>query len=176
MRNDRIRRVTKKIYKAGLPIPLNRNESCRGQTLPEFAMVAMTFFLLTFAVVDFSWMMFTQMNVQDAVREAGRYASTGNHLPSSNPTTPGATLSRVASITQIVSQSAAGANCTPSVSSVSGGVGSAGAPGDVVTITAVCNIPLISGIAGGLAGNSNLFHFTVSSTFKNEPFPAAQTN
>ena len=67
----------------------------------EFALVAMTFFLLAFALIDFSWLMFSQMNMQDAVREAGRYAATGNSVSG---------LSRVASITQVLDQAANAAN------------------------------------------------------------------
>lgn len=49
----------------------------RGQSTPEFAMVALVFFLMLFAVIDYGWIMFAQMNVQQAVDDAGRYASTG---------------------------------------------------------------------------------------------------
>jgi Flp pilus assembly protein TadG len=166
MRNYRIRRAMKRVYKAGRPMPLKGNESCRGQALPEFALVAMTFFLLAFAVIDFSWLMFNQMNMQDAVREAGRYASTGNYVPSTTP-------SRIASITQVLNQSAAGTNIENVViSSASGGVGSAGGPGDTVTITATCDVPLLTPVIGQFFGSSSQFQFTVSSTFKNEPFPS----
>ena len=57
---------------------IKRKKSCGGQTLVEIALVSMTFFLASFALIDFSWLMFNQMNMQDAVREAGRYAATGN--------------------------------------------------------------------------------------------------
>ena len=32
---------------------------------------------MLFAIVDYGWIMFAQMNVQQAVDDAGRYASTG---------------------------------------------------------------------------------------------------
>jgi Flp pilus assembly protein TadG len=174
MGNCRTRRATKRVYRAGLPFPLKGNASCKGQALPEFALVAMTFFLLAFALIDFSWLMFNQMNMQDAVREAGRYASTGNHVP--DPTTPGVTLNRIASITLVLNQAAAGTNCTPVISSAAGGVGSAGAPSDIVTIKATCDIPLLTTAIGSFLGTTNRYHFTVSSTFRNEPFSPTQTN
>jgi Flp pilus assembly protein TadG len=135
----------------------------------------MFFFFLAFAVVDFSWLMFSQMSMQDAVREAGRYASTGNHLP--NSSVPGSNLSRDASIVQILNQGANGTIINSVViKSATGGVGSAGGPGDTVTITANCSVQLMTTLIGSLFGTANQYPFRVSSTFKNEPFPASQTN
>jgi len=134
----------------------------------------MFFFLLAFAAIDFSWLLFNQMNMQDAVREAVRYASTGNHLP--NPGVPGTNLSRVASIDQVLTQAAVGTKIQSIViSSVAGGVGSAGGPGDTVTVTAICDVPLLTTALGSFF-SGNQFNFTVSATFNNEPFPSSQTN
>ncbi|HVN30171.1 MAG TPA: TadE family protein, partial [Candidatus Binataceae bacterium] len=74
----------------------------RGQAMMEFIMVAPLYFLLIFGVIDFARMFFVQINVQQAVQEAARYASTGNHM--ADPTNPGQNLSRVASITAYVQQ------------------------------------------------------------------------
>jgi Flp pilus assembly protein TadG len=133
----------------------------------------MFFFVLVFGAIDFSWLLFNQMNIQDAVREAARYASTGNHLP--DPNNPGSNLSRIASIDQIFANAAVGAVCpAPTVSSVAGGVGSAGGPGDTVTIAATCKVPLMTfALANLFPGNQ--FNFTVSASFNNEPFPSSQT-
>ncbi len=174
MRNYPTRPTTRRLGKAGLLKPLKRNESCRGQTLIEFALVAMVFFLLTFVVIDYSWLMFSRMNLQDAVREAGRYASTGNHVP--DPT--GGAYSRVASITQVFDRNAAPVvvtNCTIGVSSAAGGVGSAGGPGDTVTITATCAIPLMTPGMQWFPKNYT-FNFVASSSFVNEPFPPSETS
>ena len=174
MRNYPTGRATKRLSKAGLLKPPKRSESCRGQTLIEFALVAMIFLTLAFALIDFSYLMFNQMNMQDAVREAARYAATGNSI---------GTLSRVASIIQVLDEHASAANvqgCTVSISNSAGSVGpngslNAGGPGANVTITAACGIPLMTATTGSFfAGNT--FYFTVSSTFKNEPFSASQTN
>lgn len=167
-------RAARRVHNAGRAALLVRTQSCRGQSLIEFALVSMTFFLLAFALIDFSWLMFNQMNMQDAVREAARYAAAGAHLP--NPNSPGVTLSRTASITQILNNSAAGTNCTPVISSAAGGVGSAGGPSDLVTISANCAIPTLTNTIGAIFGANGTYNFTVSSTFKNEPFPPSQTN
>src|ERR1039457_6249472 len=99
------RRKTKRIRRAGLPNLLRGNESCLGQAIIEIALVLMTFFVLSFGIIDYSWLMFTQMNIQDAVREAGRYASTGNHV-----ITGGVTQSRILSITDVLDGAAIASN------------------------------------------------------------------
>jgi Flp pilus assembly protein TadG len=150
-----------------------RDESTRGSVLVEFALVALTFFLLSFALIDFAWLSFSYMNLQDAVREAGRYASTGNHQP--DPKKPGAMLDRVDSINQILRKSTQGPNIESVViSSTAGGVGNAGGPGDTVKVTVHGNVPLLTTTVGQFFGSDNRFHFTVSSTFKNEPFQPSQ--
>src|SRR5580698_3843174 len=65
--------------------------SRNGQSMVEFALVAPLFFLLVFGITDFSRLFFTQETLQYAVREAGRYAVTGQHATGSN----GNTMSRV---------------------------------------------------------------------------------
>ena len=65
----------------------HRLRSMNGQTIVEFAFVVLIFFLLVFAVLDFGRLFFVQMSMQNAVQEAGRFASTGNHFP--DPNNPG---------------------------------------------------------------------------------------
>src|SRR5581483_8506070 len=72
----------------------SKRRSMRGQSLVEFAMIALLFLL--FGVVDFGRLFFVQMTLQNAVRQAGRFAITGNHLQ--DPKNPGQNLSRVNSI------------------------------------------------------------------------------
>jgi len=162
--------MTKRISGTRLPRLLKRNQSSRGQALIEFSLVALTFFVLVFALIDFSWLFFNQMMMQNAVREAARYASTGDHV-----TNNGTTLSRVASIEQILQDAAAVGTDIQSIviKSALGGVGSGGGPGDTVTVQAVCDVPLLT-FALGPFFTSNQFTFTVSATLKNEPFPASE--
>jgi Flp pilus assembly protein TadG len=147
----------------------------RGQTFVEFAMVAPIFFFLIFAIFDFGRLFFVQMNVEQAVFEAGRYASTGNHLQ--DPNNPGQTLSRIASIMQVAQQGATGLGASISsiqVSSQNGGAGSAGGPGDTVTVTLTASLPLMTPIMSRLFPGG-AYSFTSSASFKNEPFPPGQT-
>ena len=39
---------------------------------------------MLFAIIDYGWIMFAQMNVQQAVDDAGRYASTGQESSAGN--------------------------------------------------------------------------------------------
>jgi Flp pilus assembly protein TadG len=146
----------------------------RGQSMIEFVLVAPLYFLLTFAVIDFGRMFFVQMSVQQAVQEAARYASTGQHLP--DPNNPGQNLTRVASITQEVEQAAVGANVTSvQISSVAGGAGSAGGPSDTVTVSVTTNLALMTPMVATFFPGG-VYTFTSSATFKNEPFSSTQTN
>ena len=178
----------KKIGKTGTSSLVKKSYSCRGQSLIEFALVAIPFFFLIFSVIDFSWALFNQMNVQDAVREAGRYAATGNHITGAN----GSTVSRVGSIVQVLDSYAIGNGVSIqqiSISSVYGGsvtynegsgsfsgTGNAGGPGDTVTITATCAAPMLTTFIGKFFSSDSRYHFTASSTFRNEPILPSQTN
>jgi Flp pilus assembly protein TadG len=144
----------------------------RGQTMVEFAIVAPLFLFLTFAVLDFGRMFFMQMNLQQAVEEAGRFASTGNHLP--DPKNPTQNLSRVSSIIAEAQQSALVPIASVQISSLAGGVGSAGGPGDTVTISFTTNLQLMTPIIARLFPNG-AYTFTSSATFKNEPFSPSNT-
>lgn len=83
---------------------LARAKSMKGQTVLEFALLAPLFFLLVIAVLDFGRLFYVQMTLQNAIRQAGRYASTGQHL--ANASQPGGYDSRLASIIAIAQQQA----------------------------------------------------------------------
>jgi Flp pilus assembly protein TadG len=139
----------------------------------EFALVSPLFFLLLLSCFEFACLLNVEMTLQNAVREAGRYAITGNHLP--DPAHQGQYLSRVASITQIAQQAALGIDVSNiQISSANGGSGSAGGPGDTVTISLTSNLPLITPLIAQFF-NNGVYHCTVSVSFRNEPFAPANT-
>ena len=147
--------------------------SMKGQSLLESALVMSLFFLLTFGMLDFGRMFYVQMTLQNAVREAGRFASTGNHLP--DPKRPGQNLSRMDSIIATATQGALGASVTGiQVTSAQGGVGDPGGPGDTVTVSITSDLKLITPLIAHFFKNGT-YTFTSSVTFKNEPFPPNQT-
>src|SRR6185369_2342961 len=118
-----------------------------GSATMEFALVATMMFTVMFGCFEFAGLMYGQITLQNAVREAGRYAMTGNHLP--DPNHPGHTLPRTASITQVAQQSAMGLDVSNiQISSVLGGSNNAGGPGDTVTISLTANLPLMTALIG----------------------------
>ena len=144
-----------------------------GQSLLEFALIAPLFFLLVCGIFDFGHLFFVEMSLQDAVRQAGRFAVTGDHLK--DPVTNN-DLSRVASIVQTAQNASAGTNITGvTVSSLYGGANNAGGPDDTVTVSVTDDLQLITPVIARFFGPNGIYTFTVSVTFKNEPFNPSQT-
>ncbi len=154
-----------------------RNSGRRGQALVEYALVVPLIFLLVFGLVDFGRLFFTELTLQHALRVAGRFAVTGNHLP--NPANPNQTLSRAGSIMQVAQQSAVGIDVSGlQISSItSGGAAGSGAggPGDSVKLSLTYNLTLLTPIIGQFFPNG-VYTFTVNTYFHNEPFPPSQQN
>ena len=140
-----------------------------GQTAVEFALIAPLLFLLVFGVMEYGRLFFTQIEVEDAVQEAGRYASTGASQTG---------MTRLASIEAVLQQDAAGINVpiqNIQISSLTNGSwvsGSAGGPGDTVAITVTMQMKLMTPLIGKYFSNG-VYTFTASTTFKNEPFPSS---
>src|ERR1017187_6789211 len=136
-----------------------------GQTLVEFAIAALVFLLLIFAVFDFSYLYFAKLTLQSAVRQGGRYAITGQAMTSKT---------RYDSILQTVKDSSLGfatnSNATISIYSALGGSQTAGGPGDTITIAVTYNYYFITPMLAVLFTNGT-YQFNVSASFKNEPFP-----
>jgi len=147
-----------------------RSES--GQSLVEFAIVAILLFQLVFGIMDFGRVLFAQLTLQHAIREAGRFAVTGNKLP--DPVDPNRTLSRVDSIKEVARRTAVGLDVSNIDISSPNGSGNAGGPGQNVTISMQQSLRLITPIVAQFFPNGQ-YSFTLRTTFKNEPFPPSQT-
>ncbi len=157
----------------GLRHFLSKSRSEDGQSLVEFAIAFVVFMFLVFAIFDFGHLFFVEMDVQNAIQEAARYGSTGNHLP--DPKNAGDSLSRVTSIINTFETDAIGVQVSNiQVSSLNGGQGSAGGPGDVMTVSATVSMPLMTPMIAQLFPNGQ-FTYTASTTVMNEPFPPSQT-
>jgi len=144
-----------------------------GQSLVEFAIAFSLFIFLVFAVFDFGHLFFVVMDVQNAIQEAARYGSTGNHLP--DPKNPGNSLSRVTSIINTLENDAIGVHFSNiQVTSLNGGSGSGGGPGDMLTVTATVIMPLMTPLVAQMFPNGQ-YTFNARITIKNEPFPPGQT-
>lgn len=157
-------------------IPSQARRARHGQSLVEFAMVVPLFFLLVFGITDFGRLFYIHETLQHALREAGRFAVTGQNL------TVGTNVySRVESIRAVAQKYAVGLIKDPSkivISSVIGGVSSnnfAGGPGEVVIVSLNAEVVLITPIVGRYFPNGK-YQFTVRTSFKNEPFDVSETN
>ena len=143
-----------------------------GQALLETALTFLIFMLLVFGILDFARLFYVQMTMQHALRVAGRYAATGNHVT----TAQGATLSRTNSIIQVAQSAAMGLPLTMiQFVSQSFGTNSAGGPCDTVRMSLGCNVQLLTPLISSRFSNG-VYRFTASMTFLNEPFPPSQTN
>ena len=150
-----------------------------GSTIVEFALVGMVFFLLIFAVIDFGFLFYAKVTLQNAVRQAARYAITGNCSNPGNCFVSGGTGNRYSTIVQTVQNfsfavppSSITVTCIsgscPSYSSGGTG-GNAGGPQDTIEITAMYTYRPWFIIGNFFSGGT--YPITVSATFKNEPFP-----
>src|SRR5664279_3268517 len=108
-----------------------------GQALVEIAISLAIFFLLVMGTVDFGYLLGTKVTLQNAVRQGGRYAITGQCITGSGGT---CSQTRYNSILQIVENTSLGVakgseivlTCTDKGGGCPNG---AGGPGDIVTIT-----------------------------------------
>ncbi len=141
-----------------------------GEAMVEFALVAPLFFVLMFGIMDFGRLFFTEETLQYAVREAGRYAVTGQHQTDKS----GNAVARVQSIINVINQASLGMNIS-NISVTSGGVTNyAGGPRQTVVVSVTDNLKLITPMIGRFFPN-NTYSFTVSTSFMNEPFDPGQT-
>ena len=129
----------------------------------EFALGALVFLLLVFGVMDFAYFFYVKLTLQNAVRQAGRYAITGQAMSGA---------SRYNSILQMVENYSSGLALPSEISicSASGGCGSAGGPSEAITITVTHVHKFISPLIANFFKNG-VYTITVSASFNSEPFP-----
>src|SRR5271166_2892168 len=153
----------------------------KGQSSVEFAGVSLLFFVLMFAVMDYSWIFFAQMNIQQAVDDGGRFASTGNHLPAKSGGNESRTQSIIDTIQNEISVPNINVASNLSICSANGGCNTsggsapAGAPGDTVTLSLTSSLPIWTPWLANLF-TGGAYNFTAITTFKNEPFDPSNTN
>jgi hypothetical protein len=58
-----------------------RIRQTRGQSLVEAAFVLPLIMVVTFAIIDFAWVLFSYLALQNGVAEAARYGITGGTMP-----------------------------------------------------------------------------------------------
>ena len=150
---------------------LRRDDS--GQSLLEVAISVSVLFLLVMGTVDFGFLLSTKLTLQNAVRQAGRYAITGQCVVAGD-----GTCNRYTSVTQKLQQSSLGllnnnntGDVTISCANFGGGCpNNAGGPGDVVTISVSYPYHFISPLVGVIF-RYQPYNIRVSAAFTNEAFP-----
>ncbi len=151
--------------------PRNREH---GAVLIETALASVVFAMLLFAIFDFGRMFYFQSRLQHAVSQSTRFATTGNTLE--DPNNPGTQMSRVDSIVIMIKQLsgiegfAADDIQINTVAPDGTLIAGAGAPGDIVTVSATWRIPIVAPFLGAMFPGG-LYQFTATTTFRNEEFP-----
>ena len=147
-----------------------------GQTMVEVAISLSLFLILVLGTIDFGYLYSTKLTLQNAVRQGGRYAITGQCITDGNGN---CTMTRYNSILQTVESYSLGlltsSNITITCTDEGGGCPSgAGGPGDIVTIKVTYPYNFLSGpIEAFFPGKT--YTITVSSAFTNEPFPPSSS-
>lgn len=155
------------------------NEDQKGQTIIEFALVAILLLVLLFAIIDLATLFYVNLTMQHAVREGARYAITGrNDLGEDR---------RSALIAKIKEQSMGlydknkHAPRDPSISVIKpsavtfsnySGTPTTGDPGkadETIVVSLTYTWPLMTPLMKPLF-QGGAYTFTVKSTMKNEPF------
>lgn len=141
-----------------------RLKDSRGTTLVEFALVVPFILMLFMGITEFGRFYFTRLTLQHAVREAARFAITGNTLPDPDTGDP---MSRVESIRHVILEKAASLDLDVEELSVDPPDG--GGPAQVVTVTARFNFDFIAPVISQMFPDGE-YVFTVATAMKNEPF------
>ncbi len=160
-----------------MKIKLNRRgsgwESSKGANLVEAAMVLPLLLSLTFAMVDFSALLYVYLALENGVSQATRYAVTGQAMD--DPGNPGQKFSREQSIKIAMRQA------TPTLTiddaafqfyNVTQGTSGTGTSNEIIRVTV--NYPwraFTPMLRPFLTGGQ--IQLSVSSTMKNEPFPSS---
>jgi len=136
----------------------------RGTVVLEFALVAPIVILLFVGIAEFGRFYHARLTLQHAVREAGRFAVTGNTLV--DPDT-GQDLTRAESIRRVILDQAA--NLDLDVERLEIDPPDGGGPSAVVTVTAGFRFEFVA------PGVRQMFpegghDFTISMSMQNEPF------
>jgi hypothetical protein len=148
----------------------------KGSVVVEMALAGAIFFAVLFGIFDFGHVFYCESTLKYAVSQAARFGTTGNHIV--DAADPDTKLSREESILHIIRDLSGFKNLGPGdvvISAVTGGgapMAGAGGPGDVVTVRAQYEVPLISPYLYPLFDGGR-YRFEVVTTFKNEEFPQA---
>lgn len=151
-----------------------------GVAVVEFALTAILFFTVVFAIIDFSYLFWSNLTMQHAVREGARYAITGRSDLDLVPT--GSAQDRCDAVVEKIKSQSMGVfeKISPSVvfSTVTGFAppaitpvpsNSCAAATQIIVITVNGTLPLLTPFVRPFFANGN-YVFSVSTAMKNEAF------
>ncbi len=152
-------------------LKVSRRQRERGAAAVEFALAAILFFTVLFAIIDFSYLFFANLTMQHAVREGARYAVTGQFaLDPVNSDRCAAATARIREQSmglydrmnpKVVFKTVnADGSITP--------VACANA-NQIIVIEVSCDLPLLTSFLQPFFANGN-YSFKASTTMKNEAF------
>ncbi len=151
----------------------NRNDS--GQAILEVALSLMILLVLSMSAMDFGYLFWTKLTLQNAVLQAGRYAITGECVTGSDGA---CSENRYNSIVQTLETNSLGLLNTSNISDVvisctndGGGCPNyAGGPGDQINFSVSYAYPFISPVLPAFFPNHS-YTIQIKAAFTNEPFP-----
>ena len=146
-----------------------------GQSLAEAAISLSLLLVLAMATMDFGYMFYTKLTLQNAVRQADRYAVTGQCFTVGDGTCSQTRYNSIVSTLQDNSLGLLNAGNTSAISLActnngGGCPNNAGGPGDLVTISVAYPYTFVSPMLAAFFP-SHAYTIKVSSTSMNEPFP-----
>ncbi len=153
---------SKKIYRR-----LPRDE--KGSAAVEFALGALVFFTVLFAIIEFGMLFWVNLTMQHAVREGARYAITGDKSKDPTPTqVPDGdpVRDRNRAVIQMIKESSMGLYDKACSSNPPDNFGTAG---EILVLRLECTWPIMTPFIRNLYEKSE-YKFSVSSTMRNEAF------
>ncbi len=152
-----------------------RGTNDEGQAMVEVAISLFLLLVLTMAAIDFGYLFSTKVTLQNAIRQAGRYAITGQCITGGDGS---CSQSRYNSIVQTLQSNSLGFLNTSNTSDISisctnnggGCPNNAGGPGDLITISVAYPYGFLSPLLSPFFP-SHAYTIRVSSAFTNWPFP-----
>jgi Flp pilus assembly protein TadG len=146
-----------------------------GQSVTEVAISLMLLVSFSMAAMDFGYLFSKKLTLQNAVRQAGRYAITGQCITGSNGS---CSITRYNSVVQTLQNTSLGYLNSSNTGDVSmtctntggGCPNNAGGPGDLVTISVSYPYTFLSPMLAVLFPN-HAYTIKVGASFTNESFP-----
>ena len=154
-----------------------RKTNDSGQALVEIAFSLGIFLLLVWGTIEFGSMYSTKMTLQNAVRQAGRYALTGQCVETAGSCTESRYNSIIATLEGtsdgLITPSNAGDISVTCINEGGQCLSNAGGPGDMVVITVTYPYKFLTGPISRFFPSG--YTISVSASFKNEMFPPSQS-